>query len=86
MSGSNQSRHVPRISRMNRTAMFIVFLVAGALIIIGIAALLMSIFNHKEEGKEQFTEVVALDETTIDPAVWGQNFPEEYESYMEAYS
>ncbi|ERK54262.1 nitrite reductase (cytochrome, ammonia-forming) [Propionibacterium acidifaciens F0233] len=83
MSGSNQSRHVPRISRMNRTAMFIVFLVAGALIIIGIAALLMSIFNHKEEGKEQFTEVVALDETTIDPAVWGQNFPEEYESYMK---
>ncbi len=82
MSGSNQSQYRPRVSRMSKTAMFIVFLIAGALVAAGIVALLTSIFNHKQEGREQFTQVVELDETVVDPAVWGQNFPEQYESYM----
>ena len=49
---------------------------------IGSAALtwlLTTIFEHKQEAKSPFTQVVQLTDTTYDPAVWGQNFPIQYE-------
>jgi nitrite reductase (cytochrome c-552) len=48
----------------------------------GIVALLMNIVQRKDEAREHFLKVVELDEDTIDPAVWGQNFPREYDSYL----
>ncbi|MGK3996315.1 ammonia-forming cytochrome c nitrite reductase subunit c552 [Sorangium sp. So ce1024] len=47
----------------------------------GIAALLVNIFEHKQEAKNPFYRVVELDDTTEDPAVWGKNFPIQYDSY-----
>ncbi len=48
---------------------------------IAITWLLTTIFTHKQEYKSPFTEVVTIDETVVDPAVWGRNFPLQYESY-----
>jgi len=47
----------------------------------GIAALLINIFQRKTEGRNPFYRVVEINENTEDPAVWGKNFPAEYDGY-----
>jgi len=52
---------------------------AGA---IGVTALLVSIFEHKQEARNPFYRVVELTDDTEDPAVWGKNFPMQYDLYL----
>lgn len=54
---------------------------AAALAAAGAAALLVNIFERKQEGKTPFFRVVELNDETVDPAVWGKNFPFQYDSY-----
>src|SRR6185436_9835646 len=42
---------------------------------------LVSIFQHKQEARNPFFKVVELTETTEDPAIWGKNFPLQYDDY-----
>jgi len=53
----------------------------AAVAAIGAAALLVNIFERKQEGKNPFYRVVTLDDETTDPAPWGQNFPLQYDGY-----
>lgn len=46
------------------------------------AALLTSIFQRKQEARNPFYRVVELTDTTTDPAVWGKNFPLQYDGYL----
>ena len=62
-----------------RTAVIVA--VVAAIAAGGIAALLINIFQRKQEGKNPFYRVVQIDENTEDPAVWGKNFPAEYDGY-----
>ncbi|HZA35547.1 MAG TPA: ammonia-forming cytochrome c nitrite reductase subunit c552, partial [Vicinamibacterales bacterium] len=48
---------------------------------VAVTALLVNIFEHKQEARQPFYRVVALDEDTDDPAVWGKNFPMQYDGY-----
>jgi nitrite reductase (cytochrome c-552) len=52
-------------------------ILAGA----GIAAFLVTIVEHKQEAKTPFFQVTQLNDTIDDPAVWGQNFPLQYDRY-----
>lgn len=52
---------------------------AGA---IGVTALLVTIFEHKQEARNPFYRVVELTDDTADPAVWGKNFPMQYDLYL----
>ncbi|WKR22946.1 ammonia-forming cytochrome c nitrite reductase subunit c552 [Actinomyces israelii] len=45
--------------------------------------LLTTIVEHKQEAKWPFAQVVQLTDTTYDPAVWGENFPIQYEQYKK---
>jgi nitrite reductase (cytochrome c-552) len=54
-----------------------VALVAAA----GITALLVNIFTRKQEARNPFFRVATLTEETVDPAVWGKNFPSQYDGY-----
>src|SRR3712207_108958 len=56
-------------------------IVITALVTIGVSALLVNIFERKQEARNPFFRVVELDETTEDPAVWGKNFPLQYDAY-----
>ncbi len=47
----------------------------------GIAALLVNIFEHKQEARNPFFRVVELTDDTVDPATWGKNFPLQYDAY-----
>ncbi|MDT8435695.1 MAG: ammonia-forming cytochrome c nitrite reductase subunit c552 [Gemmatimonadota bacterium] len=45
-------------------------------------ALLLNIFERKQEARTPFFQVAEVTDTTEDPAVWGQNFPKQYERYL----
>ncbi|NUN16383.1 MAG: ammonia-forming cytochrome c nitrite reductase subunit c552 [Myxococcales bacterium] len=47
------------------------------------AALLVNVLEHKQEAKTPFFRVVELTDDTQDPAVWGQNFPLQYDDYKK---
>ena len=47
-----------------------------------VLALILNIFERKREAKESFVKLVEMDEDTIDPEVWRQNFPREYDGYI----
>jgi len=53
----------------------------SALAAAGAAALLVSIVERKQEARSPFYRVVDLTEETVDPAVWGKNFPFQYDAY-----
>jgi nitrite reductase (cytochrome c-552) len=48
----------------------------------GLVALLVNIFERKQEARNPFYRVVELTDTTEDPAVWGKNFPLQYDAYL----
>jgi nitrite reductase (cytochrome c-552) len=45
-------------------------------------ALLVNILQHKEEARNPFYRVVELTDETEDPALWGKNFPMQYDGYL----
>ena len=73
-----------RLLNFYRTRPLIVFGVlvclAGVGAIIGMIVL-VSIFQHKQEARNPFFRVVELTEETEDPAIWGKNFPLQYDDY-----
>lgn len=73
----------PRV-RPPRSCLFTVFMgaaVLGVMATILIVALLLNIHERKQEAINPFYRVVELTEDTVDPAVWGQNFPQQYDLY-----
>lgn len=60
------------------------WLIGGVAAVAGIAitALLVNIFEHKQEAKNPFYRVVELDDHSEDPAVWGKNFPLQFDLYQ----
>ena len=58
-------------------------LAAGAaLVALAVIALLVNIFERKQEARNPFYRVVELNDETEDPAVWGKNFPMQYDGYL----
>ena len=55
-------------------------LVAAAGVAVGMI-LLISVFERKQEARNPFFRVVELTADTDDPAVWGKNFPLQYDGY-----
>ena len=56
--------------------------VVTMLVAIGLAALLINIHERQAEARNPFFRVVELDDETTDPAIWGQNFPLQYDAYL----
>ena len=65
----------------SRSAVLTVAVVA-ALGTAAIAALLVNIMERKGEAQNSFFRVVELTDETIDPAIWGKNFPLQYDAYL----
>jgi nitrite reductase (cytochrome c-552) len=64
-----------------RKLLLVVTVAATALVTIAIAALLVNIFERKQEARNTSFRVVELNDDTEDPAVWGKNFPLQYDAY-----
>lgn len=56
--------------------------VVAAAALFGVVALLISIYERKQEAKNPFFRVVELTDETEDPAIWGKNFPFQYDAYQ----
>jgi len=55
--------------------------IAGVTVLL--LALLTNIFERKQEARQPFVRVVEVTEDTMDPKVWGQNWPYEYDTYVK---
>jgi nitrite reductase (cytochrome c-552) len=45
-------------------------------------ALLANVFERKQEARDPWVRVTEVTEETDDPAVWGRNWPAQYDSYL----
>jgi nitrite reductase (cytochrome c-552) len=55
--------------------------VGAAIVTVALAALLTDIFEKRQEARNPFYRVVTLTDTTVDAALWGKNFPLQYDDY-----
>lgn len=56
-------------------------IVVGATV--AIIALLGNIMERKQEARQPFLRVVDVTEETVDPKIWGQNWPFQYDTYAK---
>lgn len=73
------------MSKLNKKTVSIGILI-GMTIVVSIAAfvvvaLLINIFERKSEERTPYVRLVEVTEDTTDPAVWGKNWPKQYDSY-----
>lgn len=61
--------------------MVLVAVIAFGAAIFGVA-MLTNIMERKNEARNPFYRVVELTDDTEDPAIWGKNFPHQYDSYL----
>jgi nitrite reductase (cytochrome c-552) len=78
MTHQQSSRERPARSRWP----WIAAALAAALLSGAIVAVLITIFERKQESRNPFFRVVELSATTEDPAIWGKNFPLQYDGYL----
>ena len=62
------------------TVFSILVILAAGVAVIGMFVL-VSIFEHKQEARNPFFRVVELNDQIDDPAVWGKDFPMQYDGY-----
>ena len=80
MSEENQNEKSGR-KRFSLLFVGLVTLAVGATVL-GLA-LLVNIFQRKQEARNPFFKVVELNDDTVDPSVWGKNFPLQYDDYLK---
>ncbi len=69
--------------RQGSRRLLIATTVLAAISAFAVTALLINIFERRQEAKNPFYRVVELDDTVADPAVWGKNFPMQYDLYRQ---
>ena len=55
----------------------------AAFLVLGVLLLFNNIDQRKQEAADPYFKSVELTDTTVDPAVWGRNFPIQYDAYMQ---
>jgi len=61
--------------------LFVSVVLVVALATVAVIALLINIFERKAETSNPYVRLVEVTEDTTDPAVWGKNWPKQYDSY-----
>jgi nitrite reductase (cytochrome c-552) len=69
------------MTNRRRAILMAAVVTVAALATIGISALLVTIFEHRQESKTPFVRLVEVDECTTDPVPWGTNWPFQFDSY-----
>jgi nitrite reductase (cytochrome c-552) len=59
----------------------VIIALAAAVAAVAAAALLVNVFTKQQEARNPFYQVVELNDETVDPAIWGKNFPLQYDGY-----
>ncbi len=61
----------------------VIAFIVGAVVMWGLALLLVSVQGRKTEATQYPLKIVQIADTELDPAVWGKNFPREYDSFSK---
>jgi len=69
-------------SSFTRRPAFWALLAVTAAVAAGAAALLVNIAQRKSEAAAPYTRVAEVTDDTTDPAVWGKNWPRQYDAYQ----
>lgn len=77
MAESNE----PIDTKPHRTKLIVGVALGAALLAVIAVGLLVNVFERKQEGKNLFYRVVELNDEIDDPAIWGKNFPLQYDGY-----
>ena len=68
--------------KKRNAVIYVLVLVGAVALTFGITMLLVNITQRQAEAAEYPLQVVAIAEDEIDPAVWGQNYPRQYDRFM----
>jgi nitrite reductase (cytochrome c-552) len=68
--------------RRRSRRLFASVIILAAVTSVAVTALLINIFERKQEARNPFYRVVELNDTIDDPATWAKNFPLQYDLYM----
>nr|NLD41822.1 ammonia-forming cytochrome c nitrite reductase subunit c552 [Actinomycetales bacterium] len=68
--------------RRSRTPLLVAAVALTAFLTFGITALLLNVLDRRQEADVPYARMVDVDVTTVDPAVWGQNFPVQYQMFL----
>ncbi len=66
---------------MSQRAKYLLAIAATAVATFAVVMLLLNIAQRKVEAKQTHFELVKLTEDTVDPKLWGENFPSQYDGY-----
>src|SRR5881394_940250 len=69
--------------KKHSTARFLLLVTITAGVSALVTALLVNIVERKQEAKNPYLRVVEVGEDTTDPAVWGSNWPRQYDGYKQ---
>jgi len=78
---SEASQSSPPQPAPRRPWLFFAIIVGTALATVGIAALLVTIFQHRQESRTPFVRLIDVNELSTDPVPWGTNWPSQFDSY-----
>jgi len=70
------------MKRPGPTTVYVTLALGATVVAVGVIALLVNIFERKQEARNPFYRVVELNDQIDDPAVWGKNFPLQYDGYL----
>jgi nitrite reductase (cytochrome c-552) len=75
------TRLMDRAQRGISASVLLPVIAVAALLAVALAALLVNIFERKQEAKVTSTRLVEVTRDTTDPAQWGVNWPKQYDAY-----
>jgi nitrite reductase (cytochrome c-552) len=83
MEDSNHGRPQPRAAGAprRRGLLLAALLLVAAGATFAVTALLVSIFEHKQEARVPFLRLVDVNEVSTDPVPWGLNWPHQFDGY-----
>ena len=68
-------------SGRGRRRLLLIAAVLAAVVTFGVTALLVTIFEHRQEARTPFVRIVDVNEVSTDPVPWGTNWPHQFDSY-----
>jgi nitrite reductase (cytochrome c-552) len=75
-------KQTPQSPTRHTLRLIVLVTIVVMLVTAGTTALLVNIFERKQEARSPFFRVVDINDTIDDPAVWGKNFPQQYDLYL----
>src|SRR5262245_18673323 len=78
---ANPSANAANSDKRRQSLLPIVVFLTVAALTLGVLAVLVTIFEQRQESKTPFVRLVDVDENTTDPVPWGTNWPNQFDSY-----